>query len=440
MEKIIKAALKKCEKAEVYYHQSTTTPVSFQNSKLKSLQTKGEQLICLRVVKDGKIGYATTTRADDYQDLIDNAIAVAQFGGDYNFEFPAGKVELPAPNIFDEAVEEMKVEAIVETGQGLIDSINAEFPEANGFASLERDVSQVRVLNSEGREGSYSKTTYSGYFGAVIVEGQNMLQVYAVDGSTHLSEVSFEDKVEEVLEDLRIGQENVDLRQGTYPVLLTPMAVGDLIAPVIACVNGRAVEKGMSPWADKLSEDLFNPAITLVDNGIEDLGPGSIAMDSEGIPGQRTEIIKEGQLTSFIHDLRSAAALKMEPTGNGLRRGTSAPSPTGSNMMLLPGDRPYADLMASIDQGLVVDALMGAWAGNPYAGEVSGNIALGFKVEKGKKVGRVKDCMFSVNALKALKEKLLGLSQETRWTQIFGTGLANLPYVLLDGVNISTKS
>ncbi len=440
MENIIKAALKQCEKAEVYYRQNTTTPVTFQNSKLNSLQTKGEQLICLRVVKDGRVGYATTTKADDYQDLIDNAIAVAQFGGDYSFDFPEGKADLPSPDVFDKAVEELKVEAIVETGQGLIDSINAEFPEANGFASLERDVSQVRVMNSEGREGAYSKTTYSGYFGAIIIEGQNMLQVYAVDGSTHLNEVSFEDKVDEVLEDLRIGQENVDMKQGTYPVLLTPMAVGDLIAPVIACVNGRAVEKGMSPWADKLGEDLFSPAVTLVDSGIEDLGPGSIVIDSEGVPGQRTEIIKEGQLTSFIHDLRSAAALNMEPTGNGLRRGTSAPSPTGSNMMLLPGNKPYAELMASIDQGLIIDSLMGAWAGNPYAGEVSGNIALGFKVEKGMKVGRVKDCMFSVNAFKALRDKLLGLSRETSWTEIFGTGIAKLPYVLLDGVNISTKS
>jgi predicted Zn-dependent protease len=85
-------------------------------------------------------------------------------------------------------------------------------------------------------------------------------------------------------------------------------------------------------------------------------------------------------------------------------------------------------------RGIIIDQTMGAWAGNPYAGTVTGNIALGYLVEDGKKVGRVKDCMFSLNVFSHLKSNLLALSKETK-----NLGSLILPYCLVGGVSISGR-
>jgi len=85
-------------------------------------------------------------------------------------------------------------------------------------------------------------------------------------------------------------------------------------------------------------------------------------------------------------------------------------------------------------QGIVIDHTMGAWAGNPYTGTVTGNIALGYLVKDGEKVGRVKDCMFSLNVFTHLKSNLLALSRDVK-----DLGGLLLPYCLIGGVSIATR-
>ena len=90
-------------------------------------------------------------------------------------------------------------------------------------------------------------------------------------------------------------------------------------------------------------------------------------------------------------------------------------------------------MVSGMEKGIIIKETMGAWAGNPYSGQVTGNISLGFLVENGKPVGRIKDCMFSVNIFRDLQHNLLGLSQETQSKGYI------LPYALLSDVSISTK-
>jgi len=97
-----------------------------------------------------------------------------------------------------------------------------------------------------------------------------------------------------------------------------------------------------------------------------------------------------------------------------------------------PGDVSLKDMIADIKEGLVVSGLMGAWAGNPFSGEVSGNISYGLKVANGELVGRVKNCVFSLNSFGAFRDDLEAISSEREW---FFTSL--LPHVLLKDVSIS---
>jgi PmbA protein len=227
----------------------------------------------------------------------------------------------------------------------------------------------------------------------------------------------------------------VPLASGEYPVVLTPHAVGDLLLPVISCCNGRAVAKGISPWKDRLGEDMFDARITIYDDGLLQNGVGSAYFDGEGVPTQKTAIIEDGVLKNFLTDLDSAAALNLKPTGNGLRsRFMSPPAPSITNLTMDGGDITVDEIMRKMGDGVLIDRLIGTMMGNLYGGVVSGNIMLGYKVAGGKRVGRIKDAMVSINAFEALKTGLMGLSRER-----VALGNFVLPHVWLRNVNIATK-
>jgi PmbA protein len=141
-------------------------------------------------------------------------------------------------------------------------------------------------------------------------------------------------------------------------------------------------------------------------------------------------------VTRFYTDLATAVAIGAEPTGNGFRSGIQRlPSPGLSNLIMNTGGMPSKNIIQDCRRGILINMLMGAWAGNPYSGEVSGNIALGFLIENGEIAGRVKNAMISVNSFEIFNRQLVQLSSDAKWVD---GGL--LPYAVFDDVYISTKA
>ena len=83
-------------------------------------------------------------------------------------------------------------------------------------------------------------------------------------------------------------------------------------------------------------------------------------------------------------------------------------------MVFKPGDTSFEKMLRDIKEGLMVEQLMGASQTNVLGGEFSGNVLLGYKIENGEIVGRVKDTVVSGNIYKIL-EKLIGIGSEARW-------------------------
>ena len=139
-------------------------------------------------------------------------------------------------------------------------------------------------------------------------------------------------------------------------------------------------------------------------------------------------MIDKGTLNGYLLDLETAHALNMTPTGTGY----TIISP--NNLLVLPGNSSKNEIIRNMKEGLIIHATMGTWSGNPYSGQVTGNIALGFLVRDGEPVGRVKDCMFSLNVFSHLLENLESLTSETKCL-----GNEILPYALVNDVSIATK-
>jgi PmbA protein len=161
-------------------------------------------------------------------------------------------------------------------------------------------------------------------------------------------------------------------------------------------------------------------------------GPFPTPFDDEGTPTQVVHFLTEGVLNNFYGDRQVARALGLPLTGNGMRDGLGGfPKPGVVNAILTPGTFSLEQLVAQVDRGLLVDQVLGGGAG--LSGEFSVNIDLGYALEKGKILGRVKDTMITGNAYKLLNQ-LLAVGQERFWE-----GALYTPALLVEGVSISSK-
>jgi len=146
-------------------------------------------------------------------------------------------------------------------------------------------------------------------------------------------------------------------------------------------------------------------------------------------------LIEKGVLKSFIYDLKTAAQSGVESTGNASRGLFNPPQPSFTNLVIQPGQTPLKDILASMDEGIIVEDLLGVGQGNIISGAFSNPLALAFKVEKGKIVGRVKDLSIAGNIYDLLKN-VGAVSKEAQW--VYSTFYA--PYVLIPEMNVAGKS
>ncbi|MGE5560486.1 MAG: TldD/PmbA family protein [Chloroflexota bacterium] len=433
MERIIELAKKRgCEAAEVYFSALTRTPVEYEFGRLKQVQTVENSVIAVRVIKDGKLGFATSTKQGDYEALVDNAVATAQFGTTVEFRF-AAPAALPTVNCYDRAVVDLSLEQMLAAGSEMVEAIKAYEPKINALAQAVKVVSEVRILTSGGLDANYRRTEHELFAGGELVEGDNFLMCYDFDGGAKLVTNSRQ-IAERAIERFRLARTNRPLTSGKYPVILTPVGLTQCLGPIEASISGSAVQKGFSPWKDALGQTVAAANITVYDDGVLDWAAATAPFDAEGTPRQKTPIIDRGVLRNFLVDRRTAQALGRVPTGNAARGSDTPPSVAPTTLVMEAGDADLAAMIKGIKEGVIIDQLMGAWAGNAFSGEVSGNIALGYKVENGEITGRVKDCMFSINLFDVLKHQVAAISKERQYKG------ALLPWVLVDGAGISTKS
>ena len=110
------------------------------------------------------------------------------------------------------------------------------------------------------------------------------------------------------------------------------------------------------------------------------------------------------------------------------------PRPSPTNLIFGAGETPLTEIIAGIDEGLLVENALGLGQGNVISGAFSNSLSLAFKIEKGEIVGRVKDVSIAGNVYDLLQD-VAAVSQETE--SVYRS--FNLPYVLLPDVNVVAK-
>lgn len=433
MERILKLAKKAAEEAEVFLVSSRETPVGFEANRLKRMETREGTSLSLRIVKGGRIGFAATTRLDEPEALVEMAVETARFGVEARFVLPSGEA-YPQVEVYDPEVEAIPIEEMVELGNSLISKVRAHTADILCEVGVTKSVGSIRILNSRGGEASYRKSFFTIGMEGNLIRGTDMLFVGEMESSCHpLRDVN--PLAQTVIQQLELARNTATVKTGELPVIFTPHGVRSaFFTPLALAFNGRVVVQGASPLAGRGGEKLFDEGLTIWDDAIIPYRPSSRPCDDEGVPSQRTALIQNGVVANFLYDLQTAALAGARSTGNGNRARGGMPSPAVSALIIEAGEIPLEEMISDMEEGLVVEQLIGAEQGNVLGGEFSGNVLLGYKVEKGQIVGRVKDTMISGNIYHALRE-LAGIGREAKWVG----GMLRTPALYLPRLAVASK-
>jgi PmbA protein len=412
VEGILEKAQKIAEAAEVFLVTAEETPVQFEANRLKNIQGKQSTSIALRIIKDGRIGYATATDVNDSQSLVENALETARFGTKAKFELPP-TTPYPPVDIFDAEVEAISVEKMASLGEELIALITGHTPDIVCEAAVEKETIALRLMNSRGGQAEYKKSVFGIGVVGNLVRDTDMLFVGEGQSSCHpLTDVGEIAKV--VLRQLDLAKNQASAPTKSLPVIFTPEGVASaLLSPLMAAFNGKTVLEGASPIGQRLGEQVFDTKLSIWDDPTIAYRPHSRPCDDEGVPSQRTPLIEKGIVSSFLYDLQTAALAKTKSTGSA-SRGGGLPIPSPSTLVIAPGQATFEEMVGDIKEGLVIEQLMGATQGNILGGDFSGNVLLGYKIESGKIVGRVKNTMVAGNVYKLLKE-ISAIGSQAKW-------------------------
>ncbi len=417
MEDILAQAKKVAEEAEVFMLSSEEAPVQFEANRLKHIQSKQSCSVALRIIKGGKVGYASATGLDDSQDLVSMAVETAQFGMPARFDFPPA-ASYPRIEVFDPDVGSVPIEKMIELGEELVAQVTHYTPDIVCEAGVTKAIVSVHIINSRGGQTNYRKSVFGLGIEGTLIRGTDMLFVGESQSSCHpLLETKA--VVEVVLQQLELAKDQASAPNRQLPVVFTPRGVASaLISPLMAAFNGKIVLEGASPIGNRLGELVFDKKLSLWDDPTIAYRPGSRPGDDEGVPSQCTPLIEQGKVANFLYDLQTAALAHTRSTGNGKRGGSGLPSPSPSAFVIATGDTTFEEMVRDMKEGLVIEQLMGAAQGNILGGDFSGNVLLGYKVESGKIVGRVKDTMVSGNIYQVLKQ-ITAIGNDARWVGSF---------------------
>lgn len=405
IEDILKASKNLVDETEVFFAHSESISADLKQDKIAiGSKSKGSGII-IRVIKEGKIGVSCTDNPQTWKKCLDAACASVKYSD------PLPWKGLPEPSDIDHTplaydkrikTDPALVIDLIEQLKSGSETYKADITSGSASAA----VSGHTIANSIGL--IYSVTGTQVHVSLEMISGQST--GYESDVSWNLDKLNPSKTGEEASFFAAKGQGGKEIETGTYDVILSPMAISQLLdAAVIPALSGRNVHTGRSVFARKIGEKVAGEKISLVDDPMDMRGIANCTWDGEGMPIKKTSFIENGVLRSFAYDLRTAYQYGKTPTASAVRTGQSGAPAIGNHNLILNG--PESDIYD--DKAIFVHDLIGAHTANPMSGDFSVELSSPFFTYDGELQDPIRTGMISGNIFDVLY-KIQGCSIETR--------------------------
>jgi PmbA protein len=409
------------EGVEAYAEQTTRTEINAFEGEIERLTSASSTGVGIRVVRDGRLGYAYT--ADLSDDGLRQCLDEARANLDVSTEDPgnvlpdAVAIE-PLEGIFDPRQVDVPPQRKVQLALDLEARTKAANPKVTKVesASYGDAVVQVAIASSAGVNGTLSVTRAWCYSTALATQdGQSQIGV-GIDSGRSLEELDIDPVAAEAADRAVRLLGATKPRTRTVPVVFDRMAAPSVIGVLLAGLSAEAVQKGRSLFAGKLGERVAAPGLELIDDGRLLDGPGAAPFDDEGVPTRRNVLFSDGVLQLFLHNTASAAREGATSTGNAARASfKSSPGISAHNVYFVPGDKDQAGLLAQAGEGLLVQDMTGVHSGaNPITGDFSVGVS-GLWFRNGELAEPIREATVAAGLLDILKG-IVAVGSDLRWS------------------------
>jgi PmbA protein len=216
----------------------------------------------------------------------------------------------------------------------------------------------------------------------------------------------------------------------TLRVWLAPRATTKLFRPLLRGLTAGTLLERAAPLRFRLGEHVAPEAISLTDDPLRPLRPGSRPVDDEGVVSRIVPLVERGRLVGWIADLVTGARLGIPSTGHGRRWPFAPPRPAFSNLCLVPGEASPEDLSSAARDGVLIRDLPIVTA-DAGGGRIAAETPWAYRLAGEEVVGRLPRLRLRGN-LHRMLDRLVALGREAEWL-----GSWCSPGLVLDAVEVS---
>ncbi len=357
---ILGEALTNADDGELFVERSESESFVWDDGRLKSANYDATEGFGLRVVAGETAGYAHAAeiseaairRAAESASLAKRGHAgiAAEGPRATNTKLYGEDDPLASPGFSDKVALLAEIDAYTRERDPRVKQVNVslagerrmiEILRADG--KLVRDVRPLARVNvgvtmeKDGRRES----GYSGAGGRAGFE-------------TWIAPDRWKEQVDEAIRQAVVNLDAIACPAGEMDVVLGPGWNGVLLHEAVGHgLEGDFNRKGISAFSGRIGERVASPGVTVFDDGTLYGRRGSLSVDDEGTPSDRTILIEDGILVGYMHDRMSARLMGMKATGNGRRQSFAhMPMVRMTNTGMMGGDTPMAEMIASMKRGL----------------------------------------------------------------------------------------
>lgn len=391
------------DETEILLLSTHASLTRFANNAIHQNVSESNVEVAVRTVVRKRVGASITNRLtpEGIQAAVSRAAAIAAVAPEVP-DFPGLPEPEPVASVasFDEAVASASPEWRARQVQEVLRLTESAGALAAG--ALSTDVTEVAVANSRG-VFCYHVGTRVRFRTVVLKEGASG---YGERAGWHISAFDPVAVARDAVERAMRAQNPREIPPGTYPVVLEPYAVQDILGWLgYAGAGALAVQEGRSWMNGRIGTQALSELVTIWDDGCDPAGI-PLPFDFEGVPKQRVVLVERGVPKGPVYDTVTASREGMRSTGHALPRAWpeyASLGPLPTNLFMAPGDASTEEMVRSLQRGLWITRFWYTRLVHPRDCVVTGMTRDGtFWVEGGEVAYPVRNLRFTQGYVQAL--------------------------------------
>lgn len=416
------------EQIEVVVGRSRDTEVRVYEGEVENLKSAESAGIGVRVVRDHRQGFAYAGTLDPA--VLEEVLADARDNAAFGDPDEANGVAEPDGHpyaeldLYRESLAAFATDKKVELAMELERAVLAADPRITGLEACDYEdgVAEVAVVTTTGVRAA-TRETYASVSAAALAEQ---------DGETQTGwwfSVGRDPADLDVAECARETAERATRMLGaTKPastrttVVLDPFVTAQFLSIVGYALSAENVLKGRSMFAGRVGEHVASGVVTLVDDPTNPAAMTATAADGEGLATRPVPLLTAGRLEGYVHNTYTARRMGTASTGSAVRSFSTTPSVGTRALALAPGPTPPGDLIATIDDGILVQSVSGLHSGvNPISGDFSTG-ADGLRIRGGQLAEPVKEFTIA-STLQRMLQEVVAVGNDLTWLPMSAAGV-----------------